>query len=565
LSRRFSPIAVLTALALLAPGLAVPARADLFVATTVIDGPSPDILSLGDVAISRDGSGGLVYAKNVAGVSHVFASTLAGGAWSAPQQLDGGLPGAGSQPVIAAGDGGRLAVVFVSDGTLYASVRASRGTAFAAPQPLVASASRPALDMSVNGTAYASFTVTAGGVANVFAARLDRTSTSFQTFAQPLDLDPARNGGSTPTSRSSVAVATDGAALVTWAEDGADGHTHAVARRVGAQGVSVAAADLTLPSLDGRPGGDADSPQASLKDASDFGWVVFRQTFTDGAAPVSRVVARRELGSQFDPPTAIDPLGFPTADGATGGGVQTDGTGDGLAVTATTATHQTFADPVLDPDFGMAERIDGASNAIAPLPVVAVGGVDDFGAVAWQQSTGPSDPPSIHARPFDGSGFGAEAVISASPFGPVDAADGLSASADRAGDVLIAFAQGGPGARRIVVGGDAQPPRAFDLTSPTVTNKRRPVIAWRASSDIFGISGYRVLVDRRLIGVTRATRLVPRKALRPGRHNLTVVAVNRFGQTTASPTHVLRIGAKPRARRARAGRPQALSRALSLW
>jgi hypothetical protein len=58
---------------------------------------------------------------------------------------------------------------------------------------------------------------------------------------------------------------------------------------------------------------------------------------------------------------------------------------------------------------------------------------------------------------------------------------------------------------------------------------------------------------------------VPAKAIRPGRHNLTVVAVNRFGQTTASPTHVLRIGAKPRARRARAGRREAWSRALTVW
>jgi hypothetical protein len=68
----------------------------------VIDGPSAAIDGLGGLSVARDGTGGLVYLKTVAGAPHVFVSPLVGGQFQPPAQVDGGLAGASSQPVMAA-------------------------------------------------------------------------------------------------------------------------------------------------------------------------------------------------------------------------------------------------------------------------------------------------------------------------------------------------------------------------------------------------------------------------------------------------------------------------------
>jgi len=75
---------------------------------TVIDGPSSDVQSLNGMSMARDGTGALVYLKDVLGVPHVFVSRLTGGVFGPPVQADAGLVGASSQPVIAAGQGGLL-------------------------------------------------------------------------------------------------------------------------------------------------------------------------------------------------------------------------------------------------------------------------------------------------------------------------------------------------------------------------------------------------------------------------------------------------------------------------
>ena len=83
----------------------------------VIDGPSADIKSFGDVDMAPDGTGGLVYLKAVAGVNHVFVASYSNGTWRNPQQVDT-APIIQSKirrwPRIAAANGGRLIVTFVS-------------------------------------------------------------------------------------------------------------------------------------------------------------------------------------------------------------------------------------------------------------------------------------------------------------------------------------------------------------------------------------------------------------------------------------------------------------------
>jgi hypothetical protein len=67
--------------ALAAIGLAAharPARAVVLPAVT-LDGPSQDIVGFGGVAMAEDGSGGVVYLKQVEGVAHVFVRRYVAG------------------------------------------------------------------------------------------------------------------------------------------------------------------------------------------------------------------------------------------------------------------------------------------------------------------------------------------------------------------------------------------------------------------------------------------------------------------------------------------------------
>ena len=165
--------------------------------------------------------------------------------------------------------------------------------------------SDPAIDMGINGTAYATWAAPGGGGADVRVARLQ--DVAWQTIGVPIDVDPARAAGR-GVQRSRVAVSGDGNALVAWGEDNADGRRRVWERRVTGATFSAFPQELSLPSLGGAPGGAADSVDIDVEDDGGFGWAVFRQDFGGG----SRSIGRRLLGLTFDPPVALDG-GPPTA------------------------------------------------------------------------------------------------------------------------------------------------------------------------------------------------------------------------------------------------------------
>ncbi len=79
-----------------------------------IDGPSQDIVGFGGVAMAEDGTGGVVYLKQVEGVAHVFVSRFYDGRWLPPIRVDNGEPFGASWPRIGAADGGQLVVVWAT-------------------------------------------------------------------------------------------------------------------------------------------------------------------------------------------------------------------------------------------------------------------------------------------------------------------------------------------------------------------------------------------------------------------------------------------------------------------
>jgi hypothetical protein len=534
--RLLASSAVLAALAL-APASA---RADVgrFIPAEPIDGP---VTALGDLDVARDGTGAVAYVKPLGGVDHIFVSRLDGGAWQAPEQLDVGLPGPGSQPVVAAGDGGRVDVAFVSGGALYTMVKPASGQPYTPPQLVTGAAVNPSIDLSINDVAYVSFTVpNAGGGGDVVVARKDRKSTTFNVIPASLDIDPARQAG-IGGGRSKVAVAADGVALVVWGEAG-----RVFARRVFEGRLSAAPQDATLDAAGPAPGGAADVPDVDVQDDSSFAWVVYRETFFDAAGGHQRAVARRLVGSQFDPGVLVDGIGgLPSADSISGPPrVDIDGRGDGYAATAGTGTA--YGAVLKDKTFNPGVPL-GATVGSLGRPVAATDENGD-GLVAWQNAD-----QTIHARAYTARRASRvvqtpqpDAALSAvAAGGPSDALDGLEAAADRAGDIAVAFVQGPPGLRGIRVASFDRAPGAFRLSSGTsYRNASATPLKWTQSFELWGPLTYSVEVDGRIAGQTNVNALAL-PGLPDGVHRWRVIATDRRGQVTATPTRILRQDATP--------------------
>ena len=491
-----------------------------------------------DLDVARDGTGAVVYVKSVGGADHVFASRLQGGAWQPPEQLDAGV-GASSEPVVAAGDGGKLAVAFVSGGSLFTMVKPAADQPYTAPQLVSAPAANPSIDLSINDVAYVSFTNPAGaGGGDVVVARKDRKATAFGVVPAALDINPADTAG-IDTGRSKVAVAADGVALVVWGESG-----QVFARRVFERTVSAAPQQVSVAAIGPVPGSTADEPDVDVQDDSSFAWVVFRQVFLDAPGGHSRAIARRLVGSTFDPPVGVDGLGgFPSPDSVGPPRVDISGRGDGYAASASSVAP--FGAVLKDKIFNAGVPL-GAGVAGAVLPVAATDENGD-GLIAWQASD-----QTIHARAYTSVRASRavqapqpEVALSSPAAGLSDAADGLEASADRAGDIAVAFVSGAPGAQGLFVGSFDRAPGAFRLSSGTrFRNAAANPLKWSPSFELWGPLTYSVEVDGRILGTTTATALaVP--AVPDGVHRWRVIATDRRGQVSATSSRILRQDATP--------------------
>jgi hypothetical protein len=545
-ARRGIPAAAALCLAMLALGawLAVAHASADIIPAAAIDGPSPDIQRLGGVALTRDGTGGVVYVKRDAGVDHIFVSRLVAGSFQAPERIDAGLPGPSSSPVIAAGGMGRLAVAYLSAGALYAAIAPQAGAPFTAPALLSQSAVNPSIDMSLHGAGYISFTVP-GMPAQVRAAHVGLTGTAFTVLDGALNADPSRNAGDTPLKRSQTAVSADGTAMVVWAEDAADGLTHVYERRVLRTTIGAPPIDANLPSLDGHAGGSADGADVRVADNSGFAAVSFRQVFDDSGTPRPRAIGRTLRGSMFDGQFKLDPLTFPTTDGSGAPWFDANGGGGGVAATGLAVSHEVVYSWLHGLAFSAAQRVDSQPNVLAPMPVAAIGG-NGQGIIAWQQSTGPADQPSVHARTLLGDGtLGIETLASVAAQGPVDATRGFDARADSGGDAIVGFVPAGAAGQSIAVAVQALAPALPPAASTHFQRVSRPPLTWTAAGEFFGIVRYRLVLDGRTIATTQATSVLPAHRIRDGVHSLQVIAIGQSGLQTASNIGLLAIDTTP--------------------
>ncbi|MEJ7798750.1 MAG: hypothetical protein WKF48_12845 [Solirubrobacteraceae bacterium] len=514
----------LCAAAVLAGICSAPAQARFFSGDPV-DGPSPDLRALGGLDLARDGTGALAYVRAVEGVDHVFVARFVAGVFEPVEQIDAGLSGASSQPVVGAADNGRLAIVFVNAGMVYGVVRPA-DTGFAAPVAL-GPGSGPSVDLSINGSGFATFT----SAENVRIARLDRRTNDWTTLAQPADVDPARPAG-VGSGRSRVAISADGVGVVTWGEAG-----HVFARKMFNVGVSNAPQDLTPPSFGGRISTTSDLPDVDAEDDSSYAWVVFRQSFADGG---SRILARRQRGTQFDEPVAVDTGDEPVRDPR----IDLNGRGQGLATLAGAVGNQPVTALLDKRDvFGAGARIL-AAGAVGPAAVPSISENNSAHVAAILSSPGPA---AVVVRQYlDGKAvldFG----LSRAELGPVAAGLGFDAAADRAGGLVVAWVQGESADRRIVGGYFDRPPASFlGYTGQRCCRGANPALHWQAAFDLWGAPRYEVLVDGAVVGQTTDDTLALTTPLKDGTHKWQVRAIDIRGQTKRSRTRLLRIdGRRP--------------------
>jgi hypothetical protein len=520
---------------------AAPAHAGFFQAEP-IDGPSADIVKLGDADMARDGTGAVAYIKREGGVDHVFVSRLTDGAFQSPERIDGAFGEPGSQPVVAAVDNGRVAVAFVSGTQLYVVLKPAGDQPWGSPQPIAgagANVFNPSIDMSIHGTGYLSFTVPGGSVADVRVARLDRKATTWDVLPDALDIDASKDAGN-GNGRSKVVVSADGTAVVIWGEAG-----HVYARRVFDGRLSTAPQDLNVDQVDGHPGGLADLPDIDIEDDSSFAWAVFRQQLDDGRW---HTIARRLVGSQFDPPTLVDGLGF-GGDQTRSAFVDLNGRGEGIALTDSMGGGAFSA--LLHDDQFFASQLLNPGNGVDPKPVGGMAENND-GYAAWLQGTGPGDT-MVHAVAYDIDPAkrtvpppGPDTVLTSPDLGGVDVAAGLDMGVNRAGDAAAVFVQGTGDGRRLMTAGFDRDPGTFRTYTTAKWRKfARPPLSWAASFDIWGAITYRVEIDGQSYGETKDRTLTPLNAVPDGEHNWRVVAIDRRGQTEAAPTRLMRVDATP--------------------
>jgi hypothetical protein len=315
-----------------------------------------------------------------------------------------------------------------------------------------------------------------------------------------------------------------------------------IARRMFGTQVSQVPQVLNVDQVAGHVGGAADSPDIDIEDDSSFAWMVFRQSFDDHP----RVLARRLLGSTFDPAVVVDAE-------ASGSAPRIDISGRGEGVTAVAMPDNGVVADLLHLDlFGTAARIDTPPAAIAPAPVPTIG-ENGSALVSWLEAATPADAVTVHGRHwFIDQTTRAypppepDSLLSNAAFGPVDAGAGMDASADRTGDVATAFVQGQGADRRLVVASyDRVPGHLIAMSGSGYRSLKAKPLKWSPSADIWGTVTYTVLIDGKSAGQTTTTTFTPPKRVRDGKHRWRVVATDLRGQQSATKTGTLRIDETP--------------------
>lgn len=572
-------VAGLAAVFFIRPWGEPPIAAAAILPPVTVDGPSTEGLSLGGVAMAPDGTGGLVYTKAVAGVTHVFASRYDGERWSRPIRVDWDQPYEASQPAIAAGNDGELMVVWVTGvATVHGKIRRGLFSARLGPgakgfgpslliDPDVEEGGGvdPSLAGTVPGKAIVAYRVVTfrfqaseglpttpqlrpGDVlAEIRVARLEGRQWS-RLGAINRDLDVSMRPP-TEANGPQVGIGAAGAAVVAWQEPDLSGAARILMRRV--TGTALGPIFPASPETwEGRSVGE---------DATAFALAV---TPFDQARVAARVdgSAGSQLGGQRLFLTTLGPDGSETGAKPTGPVL----VGSSLPPSpvgppAIAAGHEGGNEGSLRLAFsagaGMLQfGVSQQGSLLGPNPLsgpaaepgteaVAAVGPEGGGVTAYR--AGGRAGLSVVAVREDLGGGAQVGTVSGPIGGPVSQ---LHGAGTEDGDALLAFRQGESGNFALVADRVVAPPARFGVNVPKRwVLPRRASIRWETAPSASGSVTYGVLIDGRAVasGLT-GRRLLPRPALLgSGVRRVRVVAIDRFGQQRLSTPVKLRVDAQP--------------------
>jgi hypothetical protein len=558
--------------------LLIPAGAHAIVEPeSVVDGPSNGILEMDGAAMAPDGSGGIVYRKDVNDVAHVFVDQFASGHWATPVEVDREDAYGASQPAIGAGEGGRLLVVWVQRRNvnphgvdLYELMSASLqpGTSsfggaiivdpnVGEPYTGEANAVEPSLAMAPNGQAYVVYRVVTNGcgageqpdslcvpsssdvLMSVRVARFNYLSWSSLGAINRAPQVAMR--APTATNLPSIGIDLNGNAVVVWQEpENAGGVARIWVRRLFGvvQGNVLEASPGTL---GGRPvTSDAEAPTVAVSPYGEAR-IAFRIKGTQGSAVTTTELFTNSIGSELDlkaallngaipvPGAAEDDMGVPSASVDEEGAFQVTWS-QGQNVRELGGTLDTTRSPV---------SIGSTTNQLTPTTVDPSGG----GTTAWLASAG--DAPTVDVRQDLSAGAFQQAQFGGTIPGPIS---GLSFGGSGRGDALLGWTVGKPGYSEVVGDFVQAPPADFDVVTPlSWVTPQNAIVSWEPALDAVAGVAYTVYVDGkpRAKGLTGlSTRLSP-VGLGDGAHHVKVLATDASGQQRTSTESLLKIDADP--------------------
>ncbi|MBU6337963.1 MAG: hypothetical protein KGR19_09160 [Acidobacteria bacterium] len=550
-----------TAAVLAAAAAWAPAAGAAIGDVAAIDGPSADIRELGGTAMAADGTGGVVYRKDVDGRPHIFAAQFLDGKWGAPRRVDNGdnQRFESSWPAIAAGNGGRLMVVWVQEfgasDRMFSAMLQPGARRFEAPVPVdlqvgdSSAGTWPYLSMSPGGQAWVVYRVVTdtqpssvppGNVLGEFRAARS-VGLTWTSMGAPINRNAA-SGQPTPSAQNRPRIGVDqfGNAVAAWQELDNDFIPRIYARRLftsGQPGIALQVSPATF----------ADKPQSGGADQFDLGVgrygdavVGWRQQPADGSGfPRPRALAAQlplvysEKAAKFGDARALDS----GPDGPSAGPVSVSSSDPDL-LAGYPANGAILTVDGSDAALEVPERVDAGASPDPGMPGVELG-ASGAAAFAWRSNSGNRGTVAVRERRSDG--VASDRALSAPRGGQVDdvALDGSGL-----GDALVGFSQGAGAGRQIGGTFVNAPPDVFNVQTPLSWVRSSKVdLEWDPSAHAIGGVTYSVVIDDDTVadGLKATKATLATKELDDGKRTVTIIATDSAGQETTSVEATLKV------------------------
>jgi hypothetical protein len=576
-----APLQLALAVTLLAT-LALPISAEGAIQpVSVLDGPSNAIIEVDGAAMAPDGTGGVLYRKEIAGVAHLFVVPFANGHWGASVEVDTEDPYGAEEPTIAAGAGGRLLVVWVqardvtpTGVTLYELMSASLqpGASSFGPEYLVdlnvgepytgsIAGIDPRLAMAPDGAAYVVYRV----VANECRPRAGGDpQDAMCSSGEPIQVRVARFqyltwsslgainrasqiGMRPPTAENAptIGIALNGEGVVAWQEPDSGGVARIWVRRLfgSVLGNVLQASPETI---NGRPvTSDAEEPVIAVSDYGEAR-IAYRIAGAPGSAVAEPTLFLNSLSA------ATDPHGSQLNGSSEISGASQTGLGlPDAAIDSKGAFRLAWTQSGTVQELAGNSETTAAPTAVGPANGDALTTInpDGGGTTAWTSTAG--GLPVVAVREAYAQGAFQRANLAGGVSGAVG---GLALAGSGQGDALLAWTQGPIGQAEVVGDFVPAPPAAFLVDTPSGwVRSSTAAISWEASIDAVAGVTYTVYIDGRprLRGLTGLSAKLKTLALGDGIHHVQVLATDASGQQTMSPKSELKVDADPPIVRAR--------------